>query len=174
MESPIPPIIVKHHLFERLETLSRDWQKVCSLRSRLEAGITAQGLVERLVENRVCGPDLGQMVLERWLHGARFDAIRDAILGIARAIGENGPYLEGWWILGLSDSVRVEHLVLEDRVLLLLLTPHQPLDLVMAKARAGIDPTGPVLAAAYRGAIDRGLTELAFTGGADAGPDSNA
>lgn len=174
MEASIPPIIVKHHLFERLETLSRDWQKVCSLRSRLEAGITPEGLVERLVENRVCSPELGGVVLERWLRGPRFDVIRDACLAISQAIGQDGPYLEGWWILGVSDSVRVEHLALDDRVLLLLLTPHQPLDVVMAKARGGVDPTGPVLAAAYRGAIDRVLTELAIPGSEGGSTDSSA
>jgi hypothetical protein len=50
--------------------------------------------------------------------------------------------------------------VLDDQVLLLLLTPHQPLDTVVAKLVAGHDPTGRALAAAYQGAITQVLTNL--------------
>jgi hypothetical protein len=159
MNRSIPPVIVKHHIFERLEKLSRDWEKVCSLRERLERRASAEEIVERFVANGVCDAGLGRLLLEHWIGGERFPAIRERCLEIARLIGEDGPYLSAWWVLGLSKRVRVEHLLLDDSIVLLLLTPHLSLEEVIAKGREGIDPTGPRLAAAYQGAIGIAMAE---------------
>lgn len=159
MQRSIPPVIVKHHIFEGLEALSRDWAKVCSLRDRLERRASAEELVERLVANGVCDETLGKMLLENWLGGERFTAIRERCLAIAKRIGEKGPYLSAWWVLGLTERVRIEHLDLGGEILLLFMTPHQPLDVVLAKAQVPGDPTGPRLAAAYQGAIAVALAQ---------------
>ena len=159
MADPVPPIVVKHHIFEGLEALSRDWVKVQKLCGRLAADVSAAELVEIMVENGVCSPELGELIGERWLDGARFVPIRAQLLEIAQAIGQGGPYLSAWWVLGVSNHVQIRHLLLDDSVLLLLFTPHMPLDIVLGKARTNTDPTGRRLAAAYRSVIDQVLFE---------------
>ena len=137
--SEIPPVIIKHEIFERLETFSHNYKKVCSMRERLKRQASPEEIIESLERNGVCDHAVAQQLRERWFPpgggwlGEVFPKIRKRCLEIAEKIGEDGPYFRGWWIAGVTSKLQLVVLEGDGYVTLLMLTPQ--LD-VAAKRKA--------------------------------------
>ncbi len=134
------PVIVKHEILARLEELSHDYDKVCSMRNRLKNGAPAEELAESAVQNRVCSREVADKMLRFWANvgdggwfGEIMEEVHDKFLEAANLIGPDGPYLSAWWILGVTDRFRLAVFSTRESVFLILLTPHLTPDQHLAK-----------------------------------------
>jgi len=150
---PPPPVIVKHHILEGLERLSRDWETACAFREHLEARPSSEELIEFLHRQAVLDTALALAVRRKWGPGTGWlgdihDHGREKLLEAFQFVRRGGPYLSAWLLIGFpSFRILVSHT--PSTILFLAMTPRLPSRLLAARS----DPD-PTFASHLRGARD--------------------
>jgi len=150
---PPPPIIVKHHILEGLERLSRDWERACAFREHLEGRPSSEELIEFLHREAVVDATLAVAVRRKWgpatgWLGDIHDHGREKLTEAFQYVRRGGPYLSAWLLIGFpAFRIIVNHT--PSTVFFLAMTPR--LHPRLLRMRSEADPT---FASYLRGAGD--------------------
>lgn len=134
------PLLLKHPILERIDTISRDPAKVAAMRDLLRSGASAAELADVAVRHDIVTRELADQMLVTWADvgehgwlGAIMDELRRGVLAVADHLLSSPLPLSSWWAMGLTDDFRLLVVPTTDRLLLFMTTPWLPPALVASK-----------------------------------------